>query len=201
MAVEAIAASVGGMGGAGSVPGGIPQDATIGQPASPGSHGAGFPPASEPTPPASQATLESRAGRIGGPAEGPLNRTPEVPASPHQSGISIGKSVLDRVNTMQKGDAAWRTGEAGKPAGTQEPTLKVASRDPGPAAAQLKPDALQNLDVAGRPTMQPSKTDTSSFDRSLQQLQQVSDQIVQVSIASKTTSSFTGALNKLLSST
>jgi hypothetical protein len=200
MGVEAIATSVSGIGAAGSIPGGVPQDMSVGQPTPSGNFGAGSPSAPEATTAPAQTSLESRAGRVGGPAEGPLTRMPEVSASPHQSNSSISQSVLDRVNTMQKGDAAWRTGDAGRPQTMNEPSLKIASREPGPASAQLKPDPMQGLEIAGRPMMQPGKSQNPGFDSMLHQLEQVSGQVVQVSIVSKTTSSFTGSLNKLLSS-
>lgn len=202
MAVEAVATSVGSAGGVG---GGMPR-IDAGDAAS-FSQTAGVQPAPgqihspQTAAPIQQASLESSVGRSGGPAETGFHRAPpEVSAGPRQSGHSIGRSVIDGVNTMQKGDAAWRSGGPGKSPPTNEPTLKVASREPGPAAAKLQPDASHGPEVAGHPKTQPGKSENPSFDHMVQQLEQVSGQVVQVSIVSKTTGSFTGSLNKLLSS-
>ncbi|PIU13624.1 nodulation protein NolB, partial [Methylobacterium sp. CG08_land_8_20_14_0_20_71_15] len=81
------------------------------------------------------------------------------------------------------------------------PTLKVAMRPPGPAAAPLRAEAAPaGPEIAGQPTTQPGQSRNPGFDAMLQQLEQVSGQVIQVSVVSKTTGSFTGSLNKLLSS-
>ncbi|PJI53260.1 nodulation protein [Methylobacterium radiotolerans] len=80
-----------------------------------------------------------------------------------------------------------------------EPTLRVPARESGPASAQLRP-APSDASATVQPNQQPGQSRNAGFDHMVDQLQQVSDQVVQVSIVSKTTSSFTGSLNKLLSS-
>lgn len=197
MAVESIAAGFGGVGGS-PVPvtgssdvGGLGGSAGLAQPAQAPS-----------APPVQEASLEARAARGAGPAETPASRapTPEVPAGPRQPGQSIGNSVLDGVDKLQKGDGAWRSGEGGPARAANEPTLRVGARPPGPAAAHMAADAGRGPEIAGQPTTQPGKSRNPSFDDMVHQLEQVSGQVVQVSIVSKTTSSFTGSLNKLLSS-
>lgn len=204
MAVEALATSLSGVGGAGPIPSagaqvGVgfpqssPQSSRIGQDG--GRVGA------EQAQPIREAGLEARAGRIGGPAENAVRAAPpEVTATPHRGGDSIGSRVLNSVDRLQRGDSSWRAGQTGQAPSANEPTLRVAARAPGPAEAPLRSDAAHGPEIAGHPTTQPGRSANPSFDGMIHQLEQVSGQVIQVSIVSKTTSSFTGSLNKLLSS-
>jgi hypothetical protein len=191
-----VAAVATGFGGAGVQPSVAPRAAMVAP-----SAGTGQPldqPSAQPAPPAREIAREAR---VGGPAEAALRAAPpEVAAAPHRGGDSIGRSVLDGVNRLQEGDRAWRTGAGAQPTTAHEPTLKVAAREPGPAAAQIKGDPAHGAQIAGHPTTQPGRSANPSFDGMIHQLEQVSGQVIQVSLVSKTTSSFTGALNKLLSS-
>ncbi len=194
MAVEAVASGLGGIGGAGPVRG---VEAVDFGPALGNASGPAQNPASS-APPVREASLEARTGGLESPARpGPA---PEVRAAPRHSGDSIGHRVLDGMDRVQRGDVAWRgrSGPAG--AAPEGPTLKVATRQPGPAESAMRPDAYRGPEIAGHPTTQPGQSSNPGFDGMVRQLEQVSGQVVQVSVVTKTTGSFTGSLNKLLSS-
>ena len=194
MTVEAVASGLSGIGGAGPVQGVEP---TAFDP----SVGGGQGPAVPSTQPVRESGLEPGTGNVESPARpGPA----EVRASPRQSGDSIGHRVLDGMDRVQKGDVAWRgrPGFGQSPAGAapEGPTLKVATRQPGPAESAMRPEAYRGPEIAGHPTTQPGQSQNPGFDAMVRQLEQVSGQVVQVSVVTKTTGSFTGSLNKLLSS-
>ncbi|GLS46846.1 nodulation protein NolB [Methylobacterium brachythecii] len=195
MAIEAVAAGAGGIGGAGApaAPGGAGDAGRFDQALA----GHGGAPAGAEAPPVRQANLEPQAGHVGGePRRAPAA---EVAAGPHRSGDSIGHRILDRIGSLQKGDAALRTPGVTQAPTTNEPGLKIASR-PGPAETMPRPDGARSADVAGRVTTQPGKSENPGFDAMLHQMQAVGGQVIQVSVVSKTTGSFTGSLNKLISS-
>ena len=190
MAVEAIASGLGGIGGAAPRP-------TEAVGFDPGLGGGAAPGGTPQAPAVREASLEPRSAGLDAPVRpGPA----EVRAQPHRAGDSIGDRVLDGMNRVQKGDVAWR-GRPG-PAGQvpEGPTLKVATRLPGPAEAPMRPDAARGPEIAGHPTTQPGQSDNPGFDGMVRQMEQVSAQVIQVSVVTKTTGSFTGSLNKLLSS-
>lgn len=198
MAVEAVASGVasglGGVGGAGPVRG---VEAVDFGPALGKAPDAAQIPAPS-SPPVREASLEARTAGLDSPAR--PGAAAEVRAAPRHSGDSIGHRVLDGMDRVQKGDVAWR-GRPG-PAGTapEGPTLKVATRQPGPAESAMRPETYRGPEIAGHPTTQPGQSQNPGFDAMVRQLEQVSGQVVQVSVVTKTTSSFTGSLNKLLSS-
>ncbi|WP_053082102.1 nodulation protein NolB [Methylobacterium aquaticum] len=194
MAVEAVASGLGGVGGAGPVRG---AEAVDFGPALGNAAGAAQNPAPSSTPPVREASAEPRAG---GP-DAPTRPVPaEVRASPRGSGDSIGHRVLDGLDRVQSGDVAWRSRPGPAGAAPDGPTLKVATRQPGPAESPMRPDAPRGPEIAGHPTTQPGQSSNPGFDGMMRQLEQVSGQVVQVSLVTKTTGSFTGSLNKLLSS-
>lgn len=195
MAVEAVASGLGGIGGAGPVRGveAVDFGPTFGK-----APDAAQNPAPSSAPPVREASLEARTAGLESPAR--PGSAAEVRAAPRHSGDSIGHRVLDGMDRVQKGDVAWR-GQPG-PAGAAPdgPALKVATRLPGPAESAMRPDAYRGPEIAGHPTTQPGQSSNPAFDGMVRQLEQVSGQVVQVSVVTKTTSSFTGSLNKLLSS-
>ena len=199
MAIEAVATSFSGVGGGAGAKADVSVDASAFDRAVAGQKEADQAPTA---PPAREATLESRTARAEGAQDASARRAPptEVLAGPHRAGPSMGDSVLDGMNRLQKGDSAWRTGDPGKGHATGEPVLKVAARQPGPAAAPVAADTSRGPSIAGQSEAQPGKGNNPEFDAMLHQLEQVSGQVVQVSVVSKTTGSFTGSLNKLLSS-
>lgn len=196
MAVEAAATGLSGIGGGA---GGLPAVPSGFDQAVAGQAGAGQ---VQSAPPTREVALESRAGRAEGPVDAGQHRTspPEVAAGPHRTNGSIGHSILDSMNKVQKGDSAWRTPVPDRAQGAGDPVLKVAARQPGPAAAPLTADASRGPAIAGHVETQPGQSANPGFDAMVRQLEQVSGQVVQVSVVSKTTGSFTGSLNKLLSS-
>ena len=135
-----------------------------------------------------EASAPARTARLGGPAEAsiPPRHVTEVSASPSRDGGSLSERMLDRLDVLQRGDAAW----------SRPDVTRVASADPGPAAMHLRP-APADTPALSRP---PGEGAGPTFDGMMDQLRQMSGQVVQVSIVTKTTSSFTGSLNKLLSS-
>lgn len=195
MAVEAIASGLGGIGGAGPVRG---VEAVDFGPALGKAPDAAQSPAPSSAPPVREASLEARTAGLESPAR--PGAAAEVRAAPRHSGDSIGHRVLDGMDRVQRGDVAWRGRPGPAGAAPDGPTLKVATRQPGPAESAMRPDAYRGPEIAGHPTTQPGQSSNPGFDGMLRQLEQVSGQVVQVSVVTKTTSSFTGSLNKLLSS-
>ncbi|MER2249772.1 nodulation protein NolB [Methylorubrum podarium] len=195
MAVEAIASGLGGIGGAGPVRGVEAVDFGPGLGKAPD---AAQSPAPSSAPPVREASLEARTAGLESPAR--PGAAAEVRAAPRHAGDSIGHRVLDGMDRVQRGDLAWRGRPGPAGAAPDGPTLKVATRQPGPAESAMRPDAYRGPEIAGHPTTQPGQSSNPGFDGMLRQLEQVSGQVVQVSVVTKTTSSFTGSLNKLLSS-
>ncbi|BAU89959.1 nodulation outer protein B [Methylorubrum populi] len=195
MAVEAVASGLGGLGGARPVRGVETAGFDPGLGAGPNAVPS---PSPSSAPPVREASLEPRtAGAEALTRSGPAA---EVRAAPRHSGDSIGHRVLDGMDRVQKGDVAWRGRPGPAGAAPDGPTLKVATRQPGPAESAMRPEAYRGPEIAGHPTTQPGQSSNPGFDGMVRQLEQVSGQVVQVSVVTKTTSSFTGSLNKLLSS-
>ncbi|MCJ2013125.1 nodulation protein NolB [Methylobacterium sp. J-076] len=192
MAIEAIAPSLGGAGMVPSAPGA----------AGFGGHGADAAQSFESLRPAGAGAVpETRPAGPGGPAEAPP-RAPaaaEVNARPRRSEPSIGDRVLDRLNAVQKGDAATKGAGPAASAFGYGQAPQVARVEPGPAAIQLRPAPAEGPAGAGPSGGQPDGFRPADFTDMLNQLRQVSSHVVQVSVVTKTTGSFTGSLNKLLS--
>jgi hypothetical protein len=188
MALDAVAAAPGGIGAAGTgTPGtgpGTARDTT------PEAAGAGFDRAL--AGPKASAPVGASADPVAPP---PL---PEVSARPAQTGDSLGHRILDRIEAVQKADANLRATRHKEPA-ANEPVLKVAARVPGPAEAHPGAGA-SGPEIAGRVVTQPGRSQNPGFDSMIGQLHEVTGQVIQVSVVSKTTGSFTGSLNKLISS-
>lgn len=107
-------------------------------------------------------------------------------------GQTLGGRILDRLEAIHRGDRS-RNGDAKTSASM--PTVKVASLEPGPAAA-----ALRELPTGAEATARPASKEPAQFKDMLEQMQQVYGQVIQVSVVSKTTGNFTSSMNRLMSS-
>lgn len=107
-------------------------------------------------------------------------------ALPHRGG-SVGQEVLDRMEGLHKGDLKVRTGSDFQPR-APEPVSVVLP--PGPAASPL---------TAGATPADKPVDPNDGFEANLRNLKELYDQAVQVSLMTKSTGSFNGTLNKLMS--
>lgn len=105
---------------------------------------------------------------------------------------SLGERILDRLEAVHRGDKL-RNGEVKAP--SSDPVVKAASMEPGPAAS-----ALRELPTGREATTKAASQDAGQFKSMLEQLQQVYGQVIQVSVVSKSTGSFTSSMNRLMSS-
>jgi hypothetical protein len=103
---------------------------------------------------------------------------------------SLGERILDRLEAIHRND---RLGNADVKKAPSTPLLKVASAEPGPAAS-----ALREL-PSGAPELA-KETRTGQFSHMLEQLQKTYGQVIQVSVVSKSSGSFTSSMNRLMSS-
>jgi hypothetical protein len=104
---------------------------------------------------------------------------------------SLGERILDRLEAIHRNDKLGN-GDAKKAPST--PLLKVASAEPGPAASALREVP------SGAPELAAKETRTGQFSYMLEQMQKTYGQVIQVSVVSKSSGSFTSSMNRLMSS-
>lgn len=105
-------------------------------------------------------------------------------ALPGGRGSSIGDQVLERIESVHKGDVRVRAGGSAQVAQAQPVSVVLP---PGPASQALAPGGAGQ--AAG----------TDGFDAQLRNLREMYDQAVQVSLMTKSTGSLNGTINKLMS--
>jgi hypothetical protein len=105
---------------------------------------------------------------------------------------SLGERILDRLEAVHRGDRL-SNGDKNVSSG---PVVKAASVEPGPAASALR-------ELPGGPGLNAKAPHNGSgqFRNMLEQLQQTYGQVIQVSVVSKSSGSFTSSMNRLMSST
>ena len=103
---------------------------------------------------------------------------------------SLGERILDRLEAIHRND---KLGNADVKKAPCAPLLKVASAEPGPAASALREVP------SGAPELA-KETRTGQFSNMLEQLQKTYGQVIQVSVVSKSSGSFTSSMNRLMSS-
>ncbi|MDI4231934.1 nodulation protein NolB [Bradyrhizobium sp. Arg237L] len=104
---------------------------------------------------------------------------------------SLGERILDRLEAIHRND---KLGNADVKKAPSAPLLKVASAEPGPAASALREVP------SGAPDLTAKDTRTGQFSHMLEQLQKTYGQVIQVSVVSKSSGSFTSSMNRLMSS-
>ncbi|MCA6105790.1 nodulation protein NolB [Bradyrhizobium cenepequi] len=104
---------------------------------------------------------------------------------------SLGERILDRLEAIHRNDKL-SSGDVKK--APSAPLLKVASAEPGPAASALREVP------SGAPELAAKETRTGQFSHMLEQLQKTYGQVIQVSVVSKSSGSFTSSMNRLMSS-
>ena len=124
---------------------------------------------------------------------------PEIAAGPAQPTNTLDQRVARQIGSLQKSEAALAGGRNGVN-GRNEPSVKVGKKMAGPAEKNLSFGSAPTPGVAGDQGGRPGGKENLSFDGMIQQMKDVSSHAVQVSIVSKTTSTFTGSMNKLMSS-
>ncbi|WP_439495804.1 nodulation protein NolB [Bosea sp. (in: a-proteobacteria)] len=111
----------------------------------------------------------------------PAQATTEVSrATTHTA--SIGERILQNLSAVHRGSAAPGAGNA-------EPALKASQ--PGPAE-----QSLTQPNAARLPGLAPG---ADNFDAMIASLQSVYNNVIQVSLVSKSTGSFSSSVNKLMS--
>lgn len=113
---------------------------------------------------------------------------PEVhrAALPSSRGGAMGQQVLNGIEGLHQGDLKVRTGSGFQPR-APEPVSVVLP--PGPAASPLASGAGPERAV----------DPNEGFEANLRNLKELYDQAVQVSLMTKSTGSFNGTINKLMS--
>jgi hypothetical protein len=106
---------------------------------------------------------------------------------------SLGERILDRLEEIHRGDKL-NNGDIKK--ASSDPLLKVASAEPGPAAS-----ALRALPTGADLDNKAARGGSGQFKSMLEQLQETYGQVIQVSVVSKSSGSFTSSMNRLMSST
>ncbi|WBL81365.1 hypothetical protein I3J27_13405 [Bradyrhizobium xenonodulans] len=106
---------------------------------------------------------------------------------------SLGERILDRLEAIHRAD---KLGNSNAKKATTGPVVKVAASEPGPAATALRELPSQS-DLATRAP----RDGSGQFKGMLEQLQQTYGQVIQVSVVSKSSGSFTSSMNRLMSST
>jgi hypothetical protein len=106
---------------------------------------------------------------------------------------SLGERILDRLEAIHRSDKL-NNGDVKKV--SSDPLVKVASTEPGPAAS-----ALRALPTGADLDNKATRSGSGQFRNMLEQLQQTYGQVIQVSVVSKSSGSFTSSMNRLMSST
>lgn len=105
---------------------------------------------------------------------------------------SLGERILDRLEAVHRGD---KPGNTNRRNASPDPIVKVAAAEPGPAAS-----ALRELPSAANLTTRAPSDGPGQFKNMLDQLQQAYGQVIQVSVVSKSSGTFTSSMNRLMSS-